>query len=92
MAMENDAFVFRFCNAATNDWVLHLGRWYIGNRPVFLKKYEKGLTFEKLNTSSFPIWLKLWNIPMDFKGGYWIYIANGIGEPIFLDKVNHDRR
>lgn len=93
MAIGNEAYIFRFCDAATSDWVLNSGPWYIGNRPVFLKKYEKGLTVEKLSTSSFPIWLKLWHIPMDYFSTEGIgYIASGVGEPICLDKATEERR
>lgn len=66
---------------------------YIGNWPLFLRKNEKGLTIEKLSVSSFLIWLKIWNIPLDFFSTDGIsYIASGIGIPTCLDKATEERR
>lgn len=56
--------------------MLNLGPWYIGNRPILLRKYEKGLTM-----SNFPIWLEIWNIPLDFLSVEGIsYNASGVDE------------
>lgn len=59
MAMGIEAFIFKFCDAATSAWVLNLDPWCIGNRPVLLKKYKKGLTFEKLEYFKFPNMVKV---------------------------------
>lgn len=74
MAMGKDDFIIKFSDSTTSDWVLNSGPWYVGNRPLFLRKYEKGLSIEKLSTSSYPIWIKIWNIPLDFfHRRYWVH-------------------
>lgn len=92
--MGNEAFIFKFCDAAaTSKWVLNSRPWYIGNRPVFFREYEKGLSVDKLSTTSFPIWLKLLNTPLNFFSNEGIgHIASGVGEHICLDKATEARR
>lgn len=93
MALGNDACLFKFKNVVTRNWMLNSGPWYIGNRPIFLRKYEKGLTIKKLNMPKFPIWLNIWNITLDFLSVEGIgYIASGVGEPLCLDKATEDRK
>lgn len=56
--------------------------------------YEKGLTIEKQSMSNFPIWLKVWNIPLDFSlsvDGI-SYVASGVGIPFCLDKATEERK
>lgn len=93
MSMGNEAFLLKFPDLATKDWVLNSGPWYIGQRPIFLRRYEKGIVIEKLSTVKYPLWMKIWDIPLDLFSVEGIgYIASAVGRPLCFDKATAERR
>lgn len=52
---------------------------------MFLRKHKKDLSVEKLSTAYFPIWIKIWNIPLDLFSVEGIScIDSGVRDPISL--------
>ncbi|XP_059659110.1 uncharacterized protein LOC132305492 [Cornus florida] len=56
-------------------------------RPIILKKWEKGMEFNKETSSTIPLWVKFFNIPYK----YWTakglnYITSAVGKPLFADE------
>lgn len=89
--MGNEAFLFKFHDVATKNWVLTSGPWYIGQCPLLLRSYVKRMSFDRPKGLKFPISMKLWDIPLDIFSVEGIsYIASFVGKPICLDKATAD--
>lgn len=82
VTLDSGRFLFRFEDAQTLAWVMDEGPWFIDQRPMLLRRWKPRMQFEKLSMENFPIWIKLWNVPLEL---YTIdglnLIASVVGEP-----------
>ncbi|KAL7235477.1 hypothetical protein ACSBR1_018886 [Camellia fascicularis] len=84
---NGEGFMFFFFeNSNSCSKVLEEGPWYIGSQLLILKKWKRMLRLTKEQVSQIPIWVKLFNVPME----YWddeglSRIASKIGVPLFMD-------
>lgn len=73
--------------------MLENGPWFVAQRPLLLKKWMSGITFDKISSSKIPLWIILKGIPMELFTIEGInLIANGVGVPLFMDKATELRR
>ncbi|XP_039032609.1 uncharacterized protein LOC120167762 [Hibiscus syriacus] len=83
-----NTFIFSFNNETARNWVLDNGPWHILNKPMILRKWEPNLTRLNFDLSKIPVWVKLFNVPLEL---YTItglsYLASAIGNPISLDSI-----
>ncbi|XP_062170376.1 uncharacterized protein LOC133876108 [Alnus glutinosa] len=91
--MENGMFIFRMQDEASCDEILESKIWHVSNKPLILRKWQPGMQLLKLNLSSVLVWVKIMHLPIE----YWTpkglsYVASGIGNPIFADKVIEERK
>ncbi|GJY49157.1 RNA-directed DNA polymerase, eukaryota, reverse transcriptase zinc-binding domain protein, partial [Tanacetum coccineum] len=68
--------------------VIENGPWMVENKPLFVHKWEPGLCISKLDTSKVPLWVKIYDIPLEAWNVDGISrIASRIGVPIIMDKI-----
>ncbi|GJT75930.1 ATPase, F1/V1/A1 complex, alpha/beta subunit [Tanacetum coccineum] len=68
--------------------VIENGPWMVENKPLFVRKWEPGLCMSKLDTSKLPLWVKIYDIPLEAWNVEGISrISSRIGVPIIMDKI-----
>lgn len=68
------------------------GPWFILQKPLFLRCSQSG-PVEKLSLQKIPIWVKLWNVPLEMFSPEKVgCIANALGKPVHLDKATAKHR
>ncbi|XP_039056026.1 uncharacterized protein LOC120198847 [Hibiscus syriacus] len=86
-------YVFSFSNASIRDWVLDNGPWHIQNKPLLLRKWEPNLQKLNLNLMSIPIWVQLYNVPLElFSRNGLSYIASVVGHPLYMDSITASKQ
>ncbi|XP_039007104.1 uncharacterized protein LOC120134738 [Hibiscus syriacus] len=84
----SNLYIFSFASKSVREWVLENGPWHIINKPLILRKWEPNLKRLSFDISKIPIWVHLYNIPLElFSQAGLSYIASGIGIPISMDSV-----
>ncbi|GJU64103.1 zinc knuckle CX2CX4HX4C containing protein [Tanacetum coccineum] len=70
------------------ECVIENGPWMVENKPLFVRKWEPGLCMSKLDTSKLPLWVKIYDIPLEAWNVEGISrIASRIGVLIIMDKI-----
>lgn len=93
LSLGNKDFIFKFENNQTKTWVLERGPWFIAQKHLLLKNWTLSYTFDKLDVSKFPIWIRLKNAPMKLFTSEGIsHIASVVGTPLCLDNATENRR
>ena len=92
-SVENGMFLFCLESEEVGDAVLGEKLWYIGSKPLFLRKWTPGLQILKLSLTKIPIWLKILHLPLE----YWnpdrlSYIASRVGKPLYADEVPEEHK
>ena len=70
---DNGLYIFRFKDPDARDWVLENGPLYLDGRPINSSILETGMEMLNVHITSLPIWVKFFNIPME----YWTVISLG---------------
>ncbi|GLT52711.1 hypothetical protein SLA2020_260350 [Shorea laevis] len=90
--LNNNSFLFKIPDPSTRAWVLNSGPWHVAHKTLVMRKWEPNYKEFKQDPKRMPIWVKLWDVPMDlFSVESLCYIASGIGVPLALDKATEDR-
>ncbi|GJT86927.1 hypothetical protein Tco_1068644 [Tanacetum coccineum] len=85
-------FYFKFSNEEGMKNVLDSGPWMIQNILLVLNIWEPGIWLDKAEPASIPIWVCVYNIPMELCNGNSIgKIMSGIGKPLLMDKMTKER-
>ncbi|GJZ25328.1 RNA-directed DNA polymerase, eukaryota, reverse transcriptase zinc-binding domain protein [Tanacetum coccineum] len=85
-------FYFKFKSEEGMKNVLETGPWMVQNITLVLNIWELGIWLEKVEPSVIPIWVCIYNIPMELCIGSSIgKIMSGIGKPLLMDKMTKDR-
>nr|GEX46926.1 hypothetical protein [Tanacetum cinerariifolium] len=72
--------------------VLDSGPWMVQNVPIVLNIWEPGIWLEKTKPTSIPIWVSVFNIPIELCNGNRIgKIMSGVGKPLVMDKMTKER-
>lgn len=88
ISLDSGRFLFKFENVQTVSWVLNAGPSFIDQRPMLLKRWKSGIKFEDISLDCFPIWVKLWHVPLElFTNERLSRIASAIGELLYMDKA-----
>ncbi|GKC02083.1 zinc knuckle CX2CX4HX4C containing protein, partial [Tanacetum coccineum] len=81
-------YYFNFKSQEGMNSVIENGPWMVENKPLFVRKWEPGLCMSKLDTSKVPLWVKIYDIPLEAWNVDGISrIASRIGVPIIMDKI-----
>ncbi|GKC09511.1 RNA-directed DNA polymerase, eukaryota, reverse transcriptase zinc-binding domain protein [Tanacetum coccineum] len=68
--------------------VLESGPWMVQNVPLVLNVWEPGIWLDKIEPSVIPIWVCVYNIPMELYNGNGIgKIMSGVGKPLLMDNM-----
>ena len=63
---DNGMYLFRFRDMDARDWVMESSPWYIAGRPIILRVWQLGMEMLNIKLTSFPIWVKFYNIPLEY--------------------------
>nr|GEX53503.1 hypothetical protein [Tanacetum cinerariifolium] len=89
---NSGVYYFKFKSEEGMKRVLESGPWMIQNVPLVLNVWEPGIWLEKTKPSSIPIWVCVYNIPMELCNGSGIgKIMSGVGKPLLMDKITRER-
>ncbi|PWA75859.1 hypothetical protein CTI12_AA238320 [Artemisia annua] len=70
------------------NYVLENGPWLVDGKPFFVQKWEAGLCMVKPEPSKVPIWVKIYNVPLEAWNTEGISsIASSVGNPIIMDRI-----
>jgi hypothetical protein len=93
LSLENGLFIFRFADGNSCDEVLESKLWHIANKPLILRKWSPGMQVLKLTLTSIPVWIKHPHLPLECWSPFSLsLIANGVGKPLYADKVTEEQR
>ncbi|KAK9269519.1 hypothetical protein L1049_001295 [Liquidambar formosana] len=92
LSTDSSLFIFKFTNPSAMEWILESGPWFIGGKPLILRKWCPKMEMVKPHLKEIPIWVKLFNVPPK----YWTdegmsYVASGVGVPLYLDYPTETR-
>lgn len=83
--MDGFTFLFRIPNAATRRRVIKQRLWQIEGQTMFVADWEPGVTPDKPELTSAPIWLELRDVPLQFFNKEALeHIAGLVGLPRLL--------
>ncbi|GKD58660.1 zinc knuckle CX2CX4HX4C containing protein [Tanacetum coccineum] len=81
-------YYFNFKSQEGMNSVIENGPWMVENKPLFVRKWEPGLCMSKLDTSKVPLWVKIYDIPLEAWNVDGISrIASRIGVLIIMDNI-----
>ena len=63
---ENGLYFFRFRDLDARDWVMEYGPWHLAGRPFILRAWRPGMDMLNIQLTSIPIWVKFYNIPLEY--------------------------
>ncbi|GAB2268465.1 hypothetical protein Dimus_038720 [Dionaea muscipula] len=91
-SLDDGFFVFSFADSLSRDAVLEGGPWFVGGKPLLLRKWECLLSLTKETLTRIPVWASFYNVPLE----YWTAaglsrIASVIGRPLHLDRYTATR-
>ena len=88
IATDSGFFFFTFHSKEENLVVLERGPWHIAGQPIILRPWKAGLTLSKATVSTIPVWVHIYNIPLEFWSPAGLsHIASSIGKPIHVDRA-----
>jgi hypothetical protein len=91
--LENGLYLFRFADENIRDEVMEAKVWHIANKPLILCKWTPAMQLLKLSLSFVPIWIKLYNLPIEFWDATCLsYVASGVGKPLCADFVTEEQQ
>ncbi|GJX07044.1 zinc knuckle CX2CX4HX4C containing protein [Tanacetum coccineum] len=80
-----------FCKFKSHDGmqaVIENGLWLVDNKPFFVQKWEPGLCMSKPEVTKVPLWVKIYNVPLEAWNVEGISrIASRVGNPIIMDRI-----
>ncbi|PWA58130.1 hypothetical protein CTI12_AA396760 [Artemisia annua] len=72
--------------------VLDSRPWMVQNVPIVLNLWEPGIWLDMSEPTTIPIWVCVYNIPMELCNGNGIgKIMSGVGRPMLMDKMTKER-
>ena len=73
--------------------VFEVGPWLFSGRPLILKNWHPELTLSKEDHSSIPLWIKIFNVPLQFWTDEGLsHISSAVGRPIHVDSLTSSKR
>ncbi|XP_028074365.1 uncharacterized protein LOC114276754 [Camellia sinensis] len=92
VSIDNGFFIFKVKSEEAMDTILEDGPYYVGARLIVIKKRQPGLKLTKCEFSSVPLWVKLYNVPLELWSEEGLgYIASILGTPLYLDEPTFKR-
>nr|GEX39893.1 hypothetical protein [Tanacetum cinerariifolium] len=89
---SSGVFYFKLKNREGMKSVLESGPWMVNNIPLVLNAWEPNIWLEKVEPSTIPIWVCVYNIPMELYNGNGINkIMGGVGKTMLMDKMTRER-
>ncbi|GJW82256.1 RNA-directed DNA polymerase, eukaryota, reverse transcriptase zinc-binding domain protein [Tanacetum coccineum] len=68
-------------------WSKH-GPWLVGERPLIMQKWGPEINFEKTEPDRIPLWVKMYNIPLEAWTSKGIStLTSGLGKPMIIDEM-----
>ncbi|XP_059627616.1 uncharacterized protein LOC132270455 [Cornus florida] len=92
MANDKRFFIFKFSTEAECNNILANGPCMVMGKPLFLKKWHKGMEMSKESCRFIPLWIRFYNIPYE----YWTAkgfsrVISAVGRPLFADRLTESK-
>ncbi|KAK1326173.1 hypothetical protein QJS10_CPA01g02066 [Acorus calamus] len=79
-------FVVRFSSEEDLQCVIEGGPWFMGGRPIVLRKWHRGIKMELERLETIPIWIRFPQLPLHLWGKRMLSkLASIVGTPIYTD-------
>ena len=89
---NSGVYYFKFKSEEGMKAVFESGPWMVNNVPLVLNVWEPGICLEKVEPSTIPIWVCVYNIPLELCNSNGISkIMSGVGKPMLMDKMTKER-
>nr|GFC40173.1 hypothetical protein CTI12_AA432400 [Tanacetum cinerariifolium] len=89
---NNSVVFFKFKSKEGMKTILESGPWMVNNVSLALNIWELGIWLEKVEPSTIPIWVYVYNVPMELCKGNGIgKIMSGVGKPMLMEKMTKER-
>ncbi|XP_059658623.1 uncharacterized protein LOC132304941 [Cornus florida] len=88
LADDKGFFIFKFASEMECNNILANGPCMVMGKPMFLKKWKKGMVLNQDSYRFIPLWIKFYNILFEFwtaKG--FSYVISAVGRPLFANKL-----
>nr|GEX81790.1 hypothetical protein [Tanacetum cinerariifolium] len=78
----------RSCNEHGMKLVLENSPWMVRGRLLIVQKWNPNVSFEKAEPSTIPLWIKLYDVPLEAWTSQGIStLASGLGKPMVMDDI-----
>ncbi|XVF78498.1 hypothetical protein PTKIN_Ptkin14bG0138900 [Pterospermum kingtungense] len=92
-SVSNGVFLVSFKSHEACEWILGSGPWHMDQKPIAIRRWVPGMDFSDSKLTKFPVWLKLWNIPLELYTPSGIcYVASAVGKPLYMDRDTTQQR
>ncbi|GKF20904.1 zinc knuckle CX2CX4HX4C containing protein, partial [Tanacetum coccineum] len=65
IVLDNGLYFFKFSSEDGMQTVIENGAWLVDQKPLFVMKWEVGLCLTKSEPTRVPLWVKIFNIPLE---------------------------
>ncbi|GAB2275953.1 hypothetical protein Dimus_010699 [Dionaea muscipula] len=59
-------FLFRFSSPEGRDKILEGGPWFVGGKPLFLRRWERMMSLTRETLTRIPVWASFYNVPLEY--------------------------
>lgn len=85
---NNDVFCFKFKHENGMNAVIENSPWMVGGRPLIVQKWSPDVSFEKKEPANVPLWIKMYDIPLEAWTVQGISkLASYLGTPLLMDDM-----
>ncbi|GAB2275878.1 hypothetical protein Dimus_010622 [Dionaea muscipula] len=85
-------FIFRFSSLEGRDKILDGGPWFVGGKPLYLRRWEQMMSLTREMMSRVPVWANFYNVPQYFWDPAGLNrIASAVGHPLYMDQFKASR-
>ncbi|GJV27430.1 zinc knuckle CX2CX4HX4C containing protein [Tanacetum coccineum] len=88
LMINGGVYFFKFHGENGVDEVIKNGPWMVNNKPLFVQKWRVGMNLDRTEPSKLPVWVKMYNIPMEAWSIKGISaLASSLGKPLMMDDI-----
>lgn len=85
---DNGVWFFKFKDEVNMNSVIDQSPWMVNGKPLLVQKWSLEVCIEKAGPSKIPIWIKLFNVPLEAWTNKGISaLSSRLGKPILMDSM-----
>ncbi|GKC62060.1 RNA-directed DNA polymerase, eukaryota, reverse transcriptase zinc-binding domain protein [Tanacetum coccineum] len=88
----NNVSLFKFRHDNNMETIVEQCLWMVNGKPLMVQKWSPDVCIEKVEPSKIPIWVKLFNVPLEASSVKRISaLSNRLGKPLVMDSMTASR-